>query len=368
MVKPEETRVLIVEDESLVGEMIQGIVEDIGYKVAGWASTGQQALEMTSHLRPDVILMDIKMPQMDGLEATRRICKSFPTPVVLLTAYESPELIQQASAAGAAAYLVKPPDAQAIARTIPLTIARFAEMMAFRLSNRELQTRNEDLDAFAHMVAHELQSPLSMIKGYGQLLKTRTRLPEELEDQLSAIIRNGQKMETIIQELLLLASIHKQHLVLKPLNMGRIVAEAQQRLPHLIKEFRPQIVYPGAWPTAWGHPPWVEEIWTNYLSNAIKYGGRPPHIQLGATATSDGYVRFWVRDNGRGLTPQEQACLFAPFTKLSQLRIEGEGLGLSIVRRIVEKLGGKVGVESEGAPGKGSLFYFTLPSANPSEN
>ncbi len=75
-------------------------------------------------------------------------------------------------------------------------------------------------------------------------------------------------------------------------------------------------------------------------------------------------MRFWVRDNGDGLTPEDQARLFAPFTRLDQVRVKGHGLGLSIVRRIVEKLGGQVGVESQ--VGQGSTFSFTLPGiSNP---
>jgi signal transduction histidine kinase len=72
-------------------------------------------------------------------------------------------------------------------------------------------------------------------------------------------------------------------------------------------------------------------------------------------------VRFWVRDNGAGLSPDDQARLFTPFTQIHQARAEGHGLGLSIVQRIVEKLGGQVGMESEA--GQGSVFFFTLPSA-----
>ena len=78
----------------------------------------------------------------------------------------------------------------------------------------------------------------------------------------------------------------------------------------------------------------------------------------------DGMIRFWVKDNGPGLTPEEQARLFAEFTRLGEVRAQGHGLGLSIVRRIIEKLGGQVGVESE--VGQGSLFYFTLPHSKPS--
>jgi signal transduction histidine kinase len=108
-----------------------------------------------------------------------------------------------------------------------------------------------------------------------------------------------------------------------------------------------------------GYAPWIGEVWINYISNALKYGGQPPHIELGTSIQIDNTVRFWVRDDGPGLTPEVQARLFVPFTQLKQIQTEGHGLGLSIVQRIIEKLGGRVGLES--GPGKGSLFFFTLP-------
>ena len=113
------------------------------------------------------------------------------------------------------------------------------------------------------------------------------------------------------------------------------------------------------WPVALAYGPWVEQVWVNYLSNAIKYGGRPPRVDLGATGQANGMVRFWVRDNGPGLTPEEQARLFTPFTQLAQVPVKGHGLGLSIVRRIVEKFRGQIGVESE--EGRWSVFTFSLP-------
>ena len=96
----------------------------------------------------------------------------------------------------------------------------------------------------------------------------------------------------------------------------------------------------------------------------MKYGGRPPRIELGSSKGDEGMVRFWIQDNGAGLTAEQQRELFTPFTRLSQVRLEGHGLGLSIVQRIVERLGGQVGVESDGVPGQGSTFYFTLPSVH----
>jgi signal transduction histidine kinase len=114
---------------------------------------------------------------------------------------------------------------------------------------------------------------------------------------------------------------------------------------------------------ALGYAPWLEEVWANYISNAIKYGGQPPLVELGADSLPSSQVRFWVRDNGPGLKPEEQERLFTPFTRLDQARARGHGLGLSIVRRIVEKLNGSVGVESQTIPGKGCTFWFTLKQA-----
>jgi signal transduction histidine kinase len=108
-----------------------------------------------------------------------------------------------------------------------------------------------------------------------------------------------------------------------------------------------------------GYAAWIEEVWANYLSNAIKYGGDPPMITLGSDLPTPGCARFWVRDNGPGLSPNQQSLLFMPFTRLHTGRAEGHGLGLSIVRRIIERLGGSAGVES--IPGHGATFFFTLP-------
>jgi signal transduction histidine kinase len=244
------------------------------------------------------------------------------------------------------------------------------------LSTAELQARNEDLDAFASTVAHDLRYPLGLMLGHADfLVEDYADLAEaELLKSLQTISTNAHKMSNIVQELLLLASVRSSEVVRAPLDMSRIVAEAQVRLNDMIDEYEAEVAFPDAWPQAMGYGPWVEQVWVNYLSNAIKYGGQPPRIVLGfdagtIPAGNQGdelgrkMIRFWVRDNGPGLTEEEQAQLFAPFTRLDQARVQGHGLGLSIVRRIVEKLGGQVRVESDGVPGHGSVFSFTLPAS-----
>jgi len=248
----------------------------------------------------------------------------------------------------------------------------------------ELEKNNEELNAYAHTVAHDIKSPLASIIGFGELLERH--YTQFAEDQLTyyfgVIARNGRKITNIVDELLLLSSVREAKVVdIGPLDMAAIVDEAQQRLIHDIAGRSPEIVLPDVWPVALGYAPWIEEIWTNYISNAIKYGGAPPRIELGHTILGSrsqildsetpllvakihnlqSRIAFWLRDNGPGLTPDEQDRLFTPFTRLDQARAKGHGLGLSIVRRIAERLDGEVGVES--AIGQGSTFFFTLPAA-----
>lgn len=111
-------RVLIVEDDFLVAEMIQGILEEAGYLVVEKAMDGREAVEMTLRLKPDVVLMDVHLPVMGGLEASREILRRMPTPIVVLTAYEHQELVDEAKRAGVGAFLVKPPTPAALQRAI----------------------------------------------------------------------------------------------------------------------------------------------------------------------------------------------------------------------------------------------------------
>lgn len=239
------------------------------------------------------------------------------------------------------------------------------------LRTEELEAQNAELDAFAHTVAHDLKNPLGVISAYSNFLAAYSEQldPPEVRQATHMMEQSALKAVSIVNNLLLLASTNKQEVELKPLDMAAIVEEARLRLKTMITEDQPEITLPDAWPLALGHAPWIEEVWVNYLSNALKYGGHPPRLELGGellpnragSNTTSRLARFWVRDTGRGLTPQEQARLFTPFERLSQANIGGHGLGLSIVKRIAEKLGGTVGVES--APGQGSTFYFTLPAS-----
>lgn len=220
-----------------------------------------------------------------------------------------------------------------------------------------------ELNAFARTVAHDLKNPLAVIAGHAEIILDYLQNgggafdPAELAQ---TVVTMSYKTSRIIDELLLLASVRQEDVQPEPVNIARVVASVEQRLASTIREHHATIHKPDAWPEALGHAPWIEEIWANYISNAIKYGGSPPMVELGATPDGT-HVRFWVRDNGDGIRADEQARMFAEFTRLRPHRAEGHGLGLSIVKRIVEKLGGEVAVSSPGLPGQGSTFSFTLP-------
>jgi len=138
-------RVLVAEDDYLVSETIAHVLKEIGCELVGTAADGRQAAEMVCALHPDVVLMDIRMPDVDGLEAARNIQECCPTPVIILTAYESKELVDRASETGVSAYLSKPPVAQEIDRAITIALARHGDLVALRHANEELAAKNAAL-------------------------------------------------------------------------------------------------------------------------------------------------------------------------------------------------------------------------------
>ena len=243
-------------------------------------------------------------------------------------------------------------------------VQEHATQLEQRVAERtaELQARNQELDAFAHTVAHDLKSPLALITGFTNMLidEYQQLHPDEGAKLLYYISQSSGKMVNIVDALLLLANTRREDISLERLDMAEIVSHVQERLAYMVQKYQATIVVPDSWPQAVGYAPWLEEVWANYVSNAIKYGGRPPLVQLGGDVQSDGMLRFWVRDNGPGIPLDKQERLFVPFARLNEEPVEGShGLGLSIVERIITRLGGQVGCESQ--PGEGSLFYLTLP-------
>ncbi len=355
--------ILVVDDNPVNLRLLSRMLTGKNYRVR-LAENGTDALVAAKSTLPDLVLLDILMPGIDGYEVCRQLKADQGTreiPVLFLSALSGTEDKVAGFRAGAVDYIGKPFHVEEV-------LARVETHLALCRTRRHLQQQIAELDAFAHTVAHDLKNPLATLAGFAEMLSddlSKTGDPR-VETYATPIVRTARRMIKIVDELLLLASVRKAALLLEPVDMAAGISEAADGLHQLICERHAELLIPdpGAWPKAMGYTPWIQEVWSNLLSNAIKYGGTPPRVEAGGSfvereGTESSRVRFWVRDNGVGITPEAQAFLFQEFSRRTS-RLRGHGLGLSIVKRIIERLGGTVGVES--AP-EGSCFFFTLPAA-----
>lgn len=138
-------RLVLAEDDFYVSKMIRAILEERGYEVVGDAVDGAEAVKLTTRLKPDAVLMDLSMPVLDGLDATRRIQVECPTPVVILTAYDEHDLVLKACEAGAGAYLIKPPNPSEVDRAIMISRSRFDDLQRLRTLNAQLREAQENI-------------------------------------------------------------------------------------------------------------------------------------------------------------------------------------------------------------------------------
>ncbi len=400
----EDVRVLIAEDDFLVGEMIRGEVESLGHTVVGEAPDGQQAVAMTQSLRPDVVLMDIRMPDMDGIEAARRIHRAHPTPVVVLTAYDAPELVAQACEAGVGAYLVKMPGAAEIGRAIAVAIARFDDLMEMRRLNGQLQEeiaervrieavraqmeqqlrRQERLAAVGQLaagIAHDFRNLLTTIILHAQMALLRRDLPSGLAQDLKTIMGESLKVSDLVQQILDFSS--RAMIKPRPLDLQFFVEDVVDVLRRTLPENVHLTLGVGKEAcTVEADPDRMRQVMTNLALNArdaMPEGGelrievkraaiqRPKsRIQdRGSETEADGACRdrAWVclsvSDTGTGMTEEVLAHLFEPFFTTKDVG-EGRGLGLAQVYGIVRQHEGYVDVETE--IGGGTTVYIYLPA------
>ena len=348
--------IVVVDDTPENLRLLAEMLEGQGYRVR-LARSGEHALSSVRKQPPDLILLDILMPEMDGFEVCRALKaddKLRDIPVIFVSALDEVFDKVTAFAVGGVDYIQKPFQIEEV-------LARVRTHLSLREMQQQLVAQNLELEAFAHTVAHDLKSPLANIIGSLDLLSMDAGdLDETSRKILSVSLAAADKMHNIVDELLLLASVRNEGVQVTPVDMRGVIEQALERLTPMLDSYGADVTILESGPEVLGYAPWLEEVWVNYLSNGIKYGGQPPRLELGAAVQADGMIRFWVKDNGKGVALEDQGKLFTEFARLDTLRAQGHGLGLSIVRRIVAKLGGQVGVESTGS--QGSLFYFTLPT------
>lgn len=222
-------------------------------------------------------------------------------------------------------------------------------------------------DEFSYTVAHDLKSPLNLLLGYVGLL--RIVLDDNQNEEVQSYIREvemaSKNMARIIDQLLWLAQLDNARDVAIPVNMVAIAKRSLWRFHRDIDNQQIQIEIDPEMPSALGQEGWIEEVFANLIGNAIKYMGdnnQHPEIHIhGSRISGTQMARYEVRDNGIGITAADQERVFQMFSRLHLTSADGHGLGLSIVSRIIERLGGEVGLDS--VFGSGSTFWFTLPAA-----
>jgi len=364
--KPQNT-VLIVDDIPTNLSVLFQYLRNTGFRVLV-AEDGEHALKQIGYIKPDLILLDVMMPGIDGFETCRQLKNNEATkdiPVIFMTALSETVDKVRGFELGAVDYVTKPVQAEEVLARINAHLMLQDLQRGLRQQIDERDKLIAELDAFSSTVAHDLKSPLGVVLGYlDYIVEYLPQLEQkEIADVLQDVKSAAHRLDRIVDELLMLSSVRKGQVDLTPVDMYSIILQVHSRLAHMIEEYQAEVVWPETWPIAMGHAPWIEEVWANYLTNALKYGGTPPLVKLGANKVDEAdMIRFWIQDNGNGIPDEQKSKLFTEFTRLETRRAKGHGLGLSIVRRIVEKLGGEVGVDS--LPGEGTTFYFSLPVAD----
>jgi PAS domain S-box-containing protein len=226
---------------------------------------------------------------------------------------------------------------------------------------KELERSNGELAEFSHVVSHDLQTPIRMVKSFSELLARRYKgkLDETADEVIGSIQGGAASMEQLVLKLLHYAMVGQEPMTRGPVELGRVVDAALTLLRLAIEETGAQVKH-GELPTIEGDPVLLQQLFQNLINNALKYQrpSMPPRIEVHATEHEKEWL-ISVADNGMGIEPTYHDRIFAPLKRLHGNEIPGTGIGLAICRKIVERHEGRIWVESQ--VDKGSTFYFTLP-------
>ncbi|HEV9038227.1 MAG TPA: PAS domain S-box protein [Puia sp.] len=240
-----------------------------------------------------------------------------------------------------------------------------------RQANRELENAlsdlklvNRELESFSYSVSHDLRSPLRAMDGYSQMLTDEFHefLNEEGRRLLGNIRRNATRMGTLIDDLLEFSRLGRKELHKSPVDMGELVGEVLQVMEASVGRSG-AVIAVRELPPAHADRSLLRQVWTNLISNALKYSAKTqsPEITIGFIGRGGaGECGYFVQDNGVGFNMEYAHKLFGVFQRLhSHEEFEGTGVGLANVQRIISRHGGRVWAKGE--PGKGATFYFSIP-------
>jgi signal transduction histidine kinase len=257
--------------------------------------------------------------------------------------------------------------ATAIAQHAAFAFERLELNRELKERARALELRTEEQEAFIHTVSHALKTPLSSVIASAEIAAEEIRLANRMPDrEMSVIIRNGERMKVLLEDLVGLtrATAGLDKALMEPLSLEEIVNSAEQELAVELRSRQALITRRPHLPFVTGHAGRLTELFTNLMDNALKYTpvNRQPQIQIEAVLAGD-FVSCAVSDNGIGIAQDHRDRIFRLFERLPEARElkEGTGIGLAVVKRVVELHGGQIWVESNN--NRGSCFRFTLPAA-----
>ncbi|HEX3718837.1 MAG TPA: PAS domain S-box protein [Verrucomicrobiae bacterium] len=245
-------------------------------------------------------------------------------------------------------------------------LARVNDDLERRIEERTSSLREaiSHLQEFSYSVSHDLRAPVRAMQGYARVLREDygDRLDDNGKEYLDRIIRGGARMDRLVQDILTYTSLSRREIQLQPVSLDQLIHDTVQQFPQM-QPPRAEIVIQGKLPSVMAHEASLSQAISNLLNNAVKFvaPGALPRVRIRAERR-DGQVRLWVEDNGIGIQPKHQHRLFGMFERVHHHAIyEGTGIGLAIVRRAAERMGGSAGVESDGFTG--SSFWIQLAAA-----
>lgn len=369
---PSGYRLLVVDDDPAQRDALLDTLSDEGYEVEvcdSPATALERARATTFHL----VLTDLQMPEMDGIELTRLLQNAVPdVVVVLMTGKASVPSVVEAMRSGAIDCIQKP----FRATTLLPVIERALEVQRLRASNRRLEAEvqrqfeqlvavNGELDAFAARISHDLRGPLVNMRGILEIAR-EDAINHELPDpkMLGLGVESGNLALRMVKDLLDFARLGDQPMAMAPVELDKVLRDALNAV-NLLTQGRNIIWDVGPLPCILGQEGLLLQAFVNLLSNAIKYtsGKEVAHIAIRAVASPSSAAEIRFSDNGAGFDSKLADQLFKPFRRLhSNDEFIGEGMGLANVRRIVERHGGAV--RAKGSPGEGAEFTLTFSLIN----
>ncbi len=364
-----EMKILLVDDTPANIDVLKHALQSEGYKLS-FAPNGKVALKLADHNVPDLILLDIMMPEMDGLETCSHLKSNEKTkdiPIIFITAKTETEDVVKGFQLGGVDYIAKPFHREEVCARVKTHLQLVQAWKMLKSQNKSLEELNKLKNAFVGMAAHDLRNPLSIICMLTQLMimDKNTLTPEIIEKKLNMIRNSGKRMLSLINNLLDVTAIESGNLKLniKPGSLKTLVSERIQIFEIGAREKEIQINSTLADIDDFLFDPnYIAQVIDNLITNALKFSesNKNVYVTLGREGPN---AKISVRDEGPGISKEDQEKLYGAFQKLTAQPTAGEkstGLGLAIVKKVIEAHKGEISVESE--LGAGATFSFTLPT------